>query len=83
MHTLPQLYSNIIVEGNVSFINNAAQSGGVMHQQHYSIILFSANSLVLFVNNSARESGGVIHLYSKSKVIIEGMVEQYIFILLF
>ena len=80
--------SSIKFENNsfVQFIHNTAEGqirnnkgctwscGGAIFQGYHSIILFSAKSLALLTNNDALQSGGAIHSYNYSEVIIEGSI---------
>ena len=80
------LNSNIKFKNNsfVQFVHNTAEGqipnnkgctgscGGAIFQESHSTILFSAKSLALFTNNDATQSGGAVHSYNYSEVIIEG-----------
>ena len=80
--------SSIKFENNslVQFIHNTAEGqirnnkgctgscGGAIFQENHSIILFSAKSVALLTNNDALQSGGAIHSYNYSEVIIEGSI---------
>ena len=55
-------YSSVItLAGSVSFFNNSGTRGGAM-TLHSSTLNFSPGANVSFINNSAHETGGAIHV---------------------
>ena len=53
--------STIILSGTVSFINNTGIKGGAM-ALYSSTLHLSGGSNISFINNSARQTGGAIHI---------------------
>ena len=52
--------SSLLMEGDISFANNNAISGGALYLQYYSYLVFHNDSRVQFINNAASTVGGAI-----------------------
>ena len=62
-------YNNL--KGEITFVNNIAESGDEIFIDDYSTVTFDQNSNTKFINNSVNHNGAAIFLNSHSNVVFE------------